>query len=254
MEYETPTNSQPKNPSDSTTQLDDVSEALKVYKADDKGKVVIPEGTPTHVATALKLEQQRRNSNSAYGKERSRADKLDEENTALKAQMALLATPSGPTAEQLVALEELKFTDPDAWFAMKTQLETAGKATAIARVTEAVGQATKDADVAYTAKVAQGREKTMGELLNTHNALNPEGVITQEMLNLEIPPSLVNQYAQGEVDGATFLAKVSKFLYADRVIKTEQVLGQPSLSDVPGYIAPTKAAETKTVEEMYASL
>lgn len=238
----------------SDNQPDVVSDALKVYRADEKGKVVIPDGTPPHVVTALKLEQQRRNSNSNYGKERARADRLEAENEALKANMGNLSLPTGPTAEQLAELEELKYSNPDEWYKLKTEIDKLSTIQANTRVTDAVAQASKDADTAYTAKVAKGRDESLSEMLTTHNTLNPDGQITQEMLNQEIPPSIVTKYHLGELTGTEFLASVSKFLYAGRVIKTEKTLGQPNIGSGNGSSTPPDEAKNKSLEELYSSI
>jgi len=241
-------------PTESTNQGDKVSDALKVYSVDEKGKVVIPQGTPSYVETALKLEQQRRDSNSNYGKERARGDKLEVEMEALKVQMAGLVGSPTLTADQTAELEELKFTDPDAWFQKKTEMDKLNSSLASTRVADAVTQASKDADVAYTAKVTKGRDESVGEMLTKHNALNPETPITMDMLNLDIPPVLVNRYHKGELDSLEFLGKVSKFLYADTVIKTEPTMTQPNLADGVSTVAPTETAETKSLEQVYAGL
>ena len=242
------------NSTESTNQVNEVESALNAYKADDNGQVVIPEGTQPHVATALKLEQRRRNSNSEYSKERARADKAIAENEALKAQMAGLATPQGFTAEQAAELEELKFTDPDAWFLKKQAMEQQASTATQARVNEAVEQAGKVAETAYTNQVNQSRDNTLVEMLNTHNTLNPDAPITKEMLSLNIPPVLVQQYHAGDVDGASFLANVSKFLYAGRTVKTEPTLNQPNFSDAQGTSTPGDKAETKSLDQLYAGI
>jgi hypothetical protein len=252
VDYETNTQSQ--KPTESTNQGDEVSEAIKAYKADDKGKVVIPEGTPAHVATALKLEQRRRDLNSNYGKERTKAERLAAENEALKQKMAELATPSGLSAQQAQELEELKFTDPDAWFEKKLALENLNKTQAAEKVNEAVQHASQVAETAYKANVTKSRDEAISDMLNTHNAANPDKPLTLEMMNLNVPPILVNKYQSGELDAPEFLSQVSKFVYADRVVKTEEVLGQPSLSNASSTNAPSEKAETQSIEQIYAGL
>lgn len=235
-------------------QTDEVAAALKGYTADDKGKVVIPDGTPQHVVTALKLEQQRRDANSGYGRERSRADKAEAKAKALEEQIALIASPASLNAEQLAELEELKFTDPDEWFKRKSAIEKANQSQVQEKVTNAVDQASKKAETEYTNTVAKRRDESVSEMLTTHNTLNPDTPITMEMLNANIPPILVQKYHSGELDGAGLLAQAAKFIYADRVIKTEPVVGQPSLGDSSSSTNPTEGAETASLEQLYAGI
>jgi len=244
------------NPETTTSHQEDLSAlALKDYKVDEKtGKVVIPQGSPQYVVTALKLEQQRRDSNSNYSKERARADKAEAKNSALEKQISQLATPQGMSPEQTAELEELKFTDPDQWYARKLAIETGNATQATVRASDAIETANKDAETAYTNDMSKRRDESIEQLLTSHNALNPETPITMEMLNLDIPPSLINGLHKGTFAPPEFLQQVSKFLYADTVIKTEDVLGQPSLSDGSSTTTASAKAEEQSMEQLYAGL
>lgn len=251
MEIETNT----QTPPTTQHQVDEVSEALKAYKADEKtGKVIIPDGAPAYVVTALKLEQRRRDANSTMGREKSRADKLAAENEALKAQMQELVAPSGLTAQQAQELEELKFTDPDAWFEKKLAYENLNKTQASERVTNALQTASQTAESIYQESVTKSRDEAFSSLLAEHNAANPDRPITKEMMNLNVPPILVNKFQSGELTGPELLEQVSKYVYSGRTVHREDVIGQPNLTDATGGTAPTDQSKQASLEEIYAGI
>ena len=240
--------------SETSHQEDAVAQALEVYSADENGKVVIPEGTPGYVATALKVEQRRRNANSAYSKADAEAKRLKAENEALKAKMADVAKPTGFSAEEIAELNELKVLDPDAYFDRRTELERAHSTSASSVVETAISEASAAADVAYNQQVTTSRDEAIATMLSEHNTADPEHPITQDMLNLNVPPILVQKFANGELTSAGFMAQVSKFLYADRVVKQEPVLGQPNLGAAASTSAPSDGAKEQSLESMYAGI
>lgn len=240
------------NPSD---QEDVVALALEGYKADENGKVVIPENTPVFVATALKVEQRRRNANSAYSKSEAERLKLKSENEALRAGMADVAKPAGFSAVQQEELDELKFSDVDAYYERRQAFEKANKGAASEVVADAITAAGRTAEVNYNQQVAKGRDEAVNDMLTRHNVENPETPISKEMLELDIPPALMNRYTSGELGGPGFLKEVSKFLYADRVVGGKHDVGnEPDFSGATGSSSASDKAKEQTFEEAYASL
>ena len=237
-----------------STQDDLVASALAGYKADETGKVIVPDNSPAYVATALKVEQRRRNSNSEYSKERASREKVEAENKALKEQMAKLVKPKGLSKEQQDELEELKFSDPDKWFERKVALENANSSETNDIVSKAYETASQEANVMYEQNVNQRREKSLDELLQSHNIANPDKPLDMNMLNLNVPPILVNRFHNGEVDAEGFLASVSKYLYASTTVSNESVPSQPNLSNVTGSDAPSEKASEMSLEQLYSGI
>lgn len=239
-----------------TTQSDIVKEALSAYKADSNGKVIIPDNATPEVVTALKLEQRRRDSEKGYYKELNERKRLEAQVEALKQSMAEVVTaPTSLTPEQVAELEELKLVDPEKWYERRQALENINKQQAQERVATTVSRATKTAEEMYAQQQAQSREKTLNELLAHHNAVNPDRPITKDMLELNIPPILVNKFTQGQLDGEGFLNEASKFLYAGTTIKqAPQANNEPNLGNIAGGSKPTKEAESQDLASIYAGI
>ncbi len=247
--------SQPEKTTDQGSNQDNlVANALEAYSADENGKVVIPENTPEYVATALNIEQRRRDVNASFGRSESENQRLAAENEALKAEMAKLAKPSGLSADQQAELDDLRYSDVDAWFEKKRDYEAQNSKAVNGVVENAISEANKTATVKVQEQVTLSRDEAIATMLNQHNAANPSQPITQEMLGLNVPPILVQQFAGGELDGPQFMAQVSKFIYADRVVKKEDVLDQPDLGNAPSMQAPTDSAKTQSLAEIYAGI
>lgn len=247
--------SQPIKPTDKGgDQPNLVAQALEMYSVDEKGKVVIPEGTPDFVVTALNTEKRRRDVNSSFGKSQTDNNRLTAENDALKAEMAKLVKPEGFSVEQAAELETLRYSDVDAWYEKKREFETKNSKVVSSVVDEAISAAKATATVQVDQQATVSRDEAIAAMLTAHNAANPEHPITTDMLALNVPPILVKQFASGDLDAPGFMAQVSKFIYADRVVKKEATLDQPNLSKAAHSQAPSDSAKTQSMESLYAGI
>ncbi|MGE4420530.1 MAG: hypothetical protein AB7D38_11980 [Sulfurimonas sp.] len=146
--------------------------------------------------------------------------KARQENAVLKAKVQkyeemLTATPQ-LTAEQAAELEELKFSDPDKWYAKKKELENY----AFSAIKTEVDGATEMAR----------RQQVFADFMQA----NPGVVINDDIIKYDIPRRITAKLDSGEITFEDFLTEAVNYLTAPKTVKTEKVTKQPDLSKVGG--------------------
>ena len=210
-----------------------VNEVVSSATVDGNGNLVLPEGTAVdeNVMYAATLAKRQRDTQSAYTKSQQAIAKLTTQNTKLSAQWEQDAVKSYSATEQ-AALEELKTQDPDAWHAKLSEMENEKRTQFKATLTTIDTEAEKAAAIA-------GRK----EMLNAYNTLNPDAVLTDDVIANDVPPRLTKQLEDGKIDFAAFLASAGKYLSSPKAITGgKQVEGNPSLSGARGGSKPAKSA------------
>lgn len=146
--------------------------------------------------------------------------KARQENAVLKAKVhkyeeMLTASPQ-LTPEQAAELEELKFSDPDKWYAKKSELENS----AFNAIKTEVDSATEIAR----------RQQVFADFMQD----NPDVVINDEVIKYDIPRRITAKLDSGEITFEEFLTEAVNYLKAPKTVKTEKVAKQPDLSKVGG--------------------
>ena len=146
-------------------------------------------------------------------------------------------------ADVKARLDELKFSDPDAWRVEMNAFEQSK---------------TKKFEEAYTANteaiLSELNQADRVQTLQEFNSLH--GVeITESLLQNEIPNRIHNELNSGTIDYATYLAKCVEYMRTPKVIAgTQEVLGQPNIGKIGGGATPGEAASNLNIETAYKSM
>jgi hypothetical protein len=116
----------------------------------------------------------------------------------------------------------LKFTNPDAWYQKMQELEAQKNQNVEKRFAEVKEQAQ-----------AKTTEQLRLEALEKYNA-TAENKLTEEQLVNYTPPIWQQQVVSGDLAFDEFLQKASQLIYANQVVKTEQVEPTTNLNGVTG--------------------
>lgn len=176
-------------------------------------------------AEAKKAEQRRRDTQAAY-------TKSQQELAATRAQLKVMKDIGGPTLDQgkLAELEDLKFSDPDAWYKAKLALES-------------------EAHNSFQSKLAEASESEVRlAKLEEFKATHPGFELTDD----DIPPRIAKKLASGQVSFDEFLQETYDYLVTPKVIgDANKTLEQPNLGKVGGGITPSAATTSKDIVSSY---
>lgn len=173
-----------------------------------------------------------------YKDTQSSYTKSQQELKAAKAKLEALEKLTAPKievdAQTQQELEDLKFSDPEAWRNKMNRLET-----------EARQKHSEALDVAASEAIKQDTVERRAQVLaefNQSHGLN----ITDETIQFDVPPRLTKQLESGELGFEDYLYKVADYLGTPKKVgDTNKVLGQPNLGNAGGDDTPTKGAEEK---------
>jgi hypothetical protein len=184
-----------------------VSEFLASKPFDDNGKIIFGDDAPEAFKELVRAEKSRRDTQAAYTKQQQAIKKLEAEKEALLEQVngAVTLTP-----EQQEELDELKFSDPDAWYQKKVALETQARQEAKAKL----DQAGLNAAQAYE---LQRRKEVLAEFTQ-----NTGFALTDEIIANDVPPRLTKKLEDGMEFGA-WLYEVKQYLDTPKAIQKEDV-------------------------------
>jgi len=168
--------------------------------------------------------------------------KLKQENVKLQAEHDVLvnkATSGGSlSTEQTAELETLKYTDTDAWFALKTKYEAEAKATVSGQLQEQLGEA--------STKALQDLTLVQRTEALTEFAASTGLELTDDVMQNDIPPRL--QAKIGTMPFNDYLKEVATYLGKNKVVKqTDEGLKQTDLEKLAGGSLNEIAKPTKHV-------
>jgi len=189
----------------------ELNELVKQVTVTDEGKFIYPDGTPDHLRLALGSEKKFRDTQSAYTRSQQALKEAEEAKAALLEQLASQVPAGGLSDDEVERLEELKYTDPDAWYKERQALES--KVTKAHRETLTKEQELRSRH-AYLASINTGRDT----------------VITPELLDNDIPPRINNKLRNGELSFEAYIAEVVAYLDKGRVVSNPEVIGDTKLT------------------------
>lgn len=174
--------------------------------------------------------------------------KSQQENKALKARMEVLEKLTAPQVELDEAtkteLENLKFSDPDAWRAKLNTLEIEAQKKHKETLTEAERLAKQKAEL-------ENRARILAEFQKSH----PNLVINDDVIKYDVPLRITNKLESGEISFEQYLNEVSDYLNQGKVIGDgNTTLNQPNLKDVGGGDTPTDSAVQRDIVKDYANI
>ena len=169
-----------------------------------------------------KAEKRRKDTQAAFTKSQQALK-------AREAELQVLKT-TGPAITPTVAreLEDLKFKDPDAWKNRLDELTNNHNATIAAKTKELTDQVVHQSEL-------ERRASVMAEF----NVANPGLVITDEVIQYDVPPRITKKLIEGTVSFEDFLVEVKEYLNTPKKVKADGVEQQPNLSKVGGGSTPT---------------
>lgn len=199
----------------------------------------IPEGTITTTDTPESTQQvdyEKRFKDTQAFATRIAQEKADKERELeeLKAELSVLKTTAKPSLtidEQTQSeLEDLKYSDPDAWRAKVNELEHKANTEFNSKIAEAKQLSTQQLEL-------QRRANVLAQFQTEH----PDVEFTDELLHLDIPQRIVKELENGKVTYEEFLNNVYNYVKTPKVIgSTTKTLEQPNLSKTGGDDTPTK--------------
>ena len=183
-------------------------------------------------------EKRFKDTQAAFTKSRQELAATKAELQAAK-EMQQFAMPADVKAR----LDELKFSDPDAWRVEMNAFEqskTAKFNEISANNTQAILSELNQED----------RVQTLKEFNSLHGV-----EITESLLQNEIPNRIHNELNSGTIDYATYLAKCVEYMRTPKVIAgTQEVLGQPNIGKIGGGATPGEAASNMNIETAYKTM
>ena len=218
----------------SSSFADKVNDAVKAITINDKGEYQLPDDLPDDVKFAATAEKRRRDTQADLSRGRQEANALKAEKAALLKKLTH-ETPVVLSADQQEELEELKFSDPDAWRKKLNEYETTARNKRIAEIDEELKQVS--AGTLETEELE--RRKEVLELFKAEN----EGFdINDDILANDIPPRISKKLETGKISFEQFLVECRDYLKTGKVIKQDDTMDQPNLSKVGGSGKPDQNA------------
>ena len=183
-------------------------------------------------------EKRFKDTQAAFTKSRQELAATKAELQAAK-EMQQFAMPADVKAR----LDELKFSDPDAWREELNAFEQSK--------TEKFNELHANNTQAILSELNQeDRVQTLKEFNSLHGV-----EITESLLQNEIPNRIHNELNSGTIDYATYLAKCVEYLRTPKVIAgTQEVLGQPNIGKIGGGATPGEAASNMNIETAYKTM
>lgn len=214
----------------------------------------IPEGnnvttTDTPESTQVDYEKRFKDTQAFATKIAQEKAEKERELNELKAELSVLKETANPSlnidAQMQSELEDLKYSDPDAWRVKMNELELKSRQEFNSKIDEAKQLSSQQLELQRRANI-----------LDQFQTKHPDVAFTDELLNLDIPRRIVKELEEGKVSYEEFLNNVYNYVKHPKVIgSTTKTLEQPNLSKVGGDDTPTKNSSSnqniiKTYEDM----
>ena len=177
-----------------------------------------------------------------------KADAIRELNE-LKAELSVLKETAKPSltidAQTQSELEDLKYSDPDAWRTKVNELEQKANLEFNSKIAEAKQLSTQQLEL-------QRRANVLAQFQTEH----PDVEFTDELLHLDIPQRIVKELENGKVTYEEFLNNVYNYVKTPKVVGSiTKTLEQPNLSKTGGDDTPTKnSSSNQNIIQSYENM
>lgn len=183
-------------------------------------------------------EKRFKDTQAAFTKSRQELAAIKAELQAAK-EMQQFSMPADVKAR----LDELKFSDPDAWRVEMNAFEQS-------KTTKFNELHANNTQAILSELNQEDRVQTLKEFNSLHGV-----EITESLLQNEIPNRIHNELNSGAIDYATYLAKCVEYMRTPKVIAgTQEVLGQPNIGKIGGGATPGEAASNINIETAYKTM
>jgi len=222
------------NPEDNTAATDNVNDELSLsdqvnlaVKAmtydEDKEVWNLPTDLPENVMVAATAEKRRRDTQASLTKSNQKLKALEATNSALQEELKKSVKVS-LTQEQTDELEDLKYSDPEAWRVKMNNYESQAHSDLNAKLTSTYTDADKAAELSR-------REEVLAEFL----AANPNTALNDDIIANDVPPRLTKRLEEGAISFEEFLEEAKDFIVQPTfAIANEENKENVNLSKVGG--------------------
>lgn len=174
--------------------------------------------------------------------------KSQQELKAAKAKLEALEKLTQPVVQLDEAtqaqLDELKYSNPEAWRDKMNSLEAEAKLKHLSVLSEAEKIAMQQAELEQRAQI-----------LSEYNSKHPQNPITDEVIMFDVPPRITKKLENGEISFEQFLTEAHNFLYAPKKVGDgNKTLNQPNMRDFGGGTTPSTNAVDSSIIENYKNL
>ena len=185
----------------------------------------------------LELARKReKDTRAAYTKGQQELKELKEMNRVLAEQATGTVTLS---EEQQDELEDLKYSDPDAWRRKLNNYEAVSSKEAAEKLQEVQQKAATEFEL--------DRRKQVLDEFNSQRD-NP---ITDDVIKNDIPPRILAKLESGEIEFEQFLGEVDTYLGKGKVVSNPSTLSQPNLGNTGGGRTPSSSRAGASFDESY---
>lgn len=243
------------NPEDAAIQSNDDSEnnisfEVKINKMaeslsrDEKGKYIVPEDLNDAEKFAVLAERRRRDTQAEYTKTSQKVKMLEAEKATLLKKVTE-ETPLKLTDVQAEELEDLKFSDPEAYRKKMNAYERVY----LEERTRAINEELKQVS---TSSLVQEELERRKEILADFTRDKPDFVINDDVISNDIPPRITKRMETGEISFEDFLNECYNYLKTGKVVRQESVpANQLNLSRVSGGSQPDDNAVKEDIHIKY---
>ena len=174
--------------------------------------------------------------------------KSQQELKVVKAKLEALEKITQPTIQvdekTQQELDDLKYSDPDAWRVRMNTLENEAKVKHQTLLDEVATQASTQVEL-----------ERRTSLLAQYNASHPNMPITDELIRLDVPNRITAKLEKGEISFDDFIVEVHNFLYSPKKVGTSnKTLGQPNLGEFGGGTTPSQVAVVQDIVANYKNI
>lgn len=205
--------------------------------------------TDTPESTTVDYEKRFKDTQAFATKLAQEKAEKERELEELKAEFSVLKATAKPSMtiskEVQDELDDLKYSDPEAWRSRLNKLEAEANREFDSKLSEARNATSQQMELNRRASV-----------LADFQTRHPDIAFTDELLQLDIPGRIVKKLESGKVSYEEFLNEVVDFVKAPKVIgDTNKTLNQPNLSKLGGDSTPTKdTVDNKNLNKTYESM
>lgn len=220
-----------------------VNAVVTHFTVDQQGNHQLPEGlnVPEDVLFAAKLEKRRRDTESTLGKTKAQLKAEQAKVQTLQTKVAL-RVDDNLTEEQKETLQHLQSTDLEAWRREMNKLE----ATAREQLETELGTAAE-------ASSQQVEMERRGVILAEFNHAHPDMPITNEVIENDIPPRIVNKLKKNEITFEQFLNEAHEYLTKPKTIGSVKPPQNTRMTNAGGTTAPAPEALKEDFSATYKS-
>jgi len=221
-----------------------INKVVENLTRDEKGKYIVPEDLSEAERFAVLAEKRRRDTQAEYTKTSQKVKMLEAEKTTLLKKVTE-EIPLKLTTEQAEELEDLKFSDPEAYRKKMNTYERDHLAERTRTIDEELKQVS-------TSSLVQEELERRKEILADFTQARPDFVINDDVISNDIPPRIRKRMETGEVSFEDFLNECYNYLKTGKVVRQEELPGkQPNLSKVGGGSQPDDNAVKEDIHIKY---